>query len=73
MLMKTRAKTTNMIRKHNQISNNNKTKHDRHCNKIKQHMQIKTRAGAYSPQGFVLNLIYPPFFPTPRVSLTELL
>ena len=46
MLMKTRAKTTNMIRKHNQISNNNKTKHDKHCNKIKTTYANKDKGGS---------------------------
>ena len=46
MLMKTRAKTANMIRKHNKIRNNNKTKHEKHCNEIKTTYANKDKGGS---------------------------
>ena len=60
MLMKTRAKTTNMIRKHNQISNNNKTKHDKHCNKIKTTYANKDKGGSV----FTARILVKPYLPT---------
>ena len=60
MLMKTRAKTTNMIRKHNQISNNNKTKHDKHCNKIKTTYANKDKGGSVftAMEGFSYSTLF---------------
>ena len=51
MLMKIKRKNKHKVRKHDKINSNNKTKHGKHYDKTKKNrVQVKARAGAYSPQ-----------------------